>query len=55
MRHQINSYLAILLITALGSWATYIIVDVATSNTIAATFGGSETVYAPLQHSILNQ
>lgn len=55
MRHQLNSYLAILIITALGAWATYIIVDVATSDTIAATFGGSETVYAPLQHSILEK
>ncbi|HVB20007.1 MAG TPA: hypothetical protein VNF51_01815 [Candidatus Paceibacterota bacterium] len=55
MKEKINTYFAILLVTIAGSGAALLIVHVATTDAIAATFGGSETVYAPLQRSILNQ
>ena len=53
MKEIINTYLGALLITIVGSGAALFIVHIATTDTIAATFGGSETSYAPLRQSIL--
>ena len=55
MKYKLNAYLAALFVTVAGAGATMIIVHVATDYAISSTFGGSETVYAPLQRSILNQ
>jgi len=54
MRGKVNTYIAVLCITILGSGAALIIVHVATDYAIAATFGTSGgTDYAALQQSIL--
>lgn len=54
MRHQVNPFFAILIITIFGSWAAFTIVDVATSDIFSQLLVGSEAAYAPLQQSILN-
>lgn len=54
MKDKINAYFAVLLITIAGSGATLLIVHIATSETLLATFSGNETTYAALQQSILN-
>ena len=55
MRGKVNSYIAILLITIVGSGAALLIVQVATDNAISSTFGGSEAAYSSLRQSILEQ
>lgn len=55
MKDKINSYFAVLLITIAGSGATLLIVHIATSDTLAATFAGSEAnYYTSLQQPVLN-
>ncbi len=55
MKDRINSYFATLIITIAGASAVWLIVNIAYSDTLSATFDGSEAEYAPLQQSILNQ
>lgn len=55
MKDRINSYFAILIITIAGSAATFLIVHIATTDALAANFGGSEASYASLQQSILDK
>lgn len=53
MKDKINTYMAVLLITIFGGGATLLIVHIATSDTIAVTFSGSEANYSLLKQSIL--
>ncbi|MEK7145085.1 MAG: hypothetical protein AAB794_04515 [Patescibacteria group bacterium] len=53
MKYTLNSYLAILLVTIIGSGAALIVVHVGTDDVIATTFVGNEANYAALQQSIL--
>ena len=53
-RSQVNSYLSALIITVFASLATIVIVEVATTNVIAAATSGNEATYAALRESILN-
>ena len=53
MKDRINSYLAILLITIVGSWAALSIVHVGTTDAIASTFGNSNAEQAALRQAIL--
>jgi hypothetical protein len=55
MKGRVNTYLAILVITAAGSWAAYMILNVAISNTLSARVNGSEANYSDLQQSILKK
>lgn len=48
-----NSYFAILLITIVGSWAVFIIVDVATTDVVVSAMSRSEANYSALRQSIL--
>ncbi|MBI4089036.1 hypothetical protein HY415_02980 [Candidatus Kaiserbacteria bacterium] len=54
MKDTINSYIAVLLITIVGSGAALLIVHIGTTDVIASTFAGSEADYRALQQSILN-
>ena len=40
------------MVTILGAWATYTIVDVATTNAIAATFGTEAVYFQPPPHVV---
>lgn len=53
MKDKINTYFAVLLVTIAGASATWIIVNVAVTDTLAATVNGSEVQYVMLQKSIL--
>ncbi len=54
MKDKINSYFAVLLVTIAGSGATLLIVHIANSDTLAATFAGSEANYTrTIQHNTL--
>lgn len=53
MKTTLNSYIAILLITIAGAGATFVIVHVATTDTLAATINGNEANYASLERNIL--
>ena len=54
MKERINSYFAVLIITVAGAGAAWLIIHLATADTLTANFGGAEAKYAPLQKSILN-
>ena len=53
MKEKINAYFAVLLITIAGGSAALLIVHIATSDTIAIKFSGSEANYLLLKQSIL--
>lgn len=55
MKDKINAYFAVLLITIAGAGAAWLIVRLATTDTLTTKIGGSEAKYAPLQKSILGQ
>lgn len=55
MKDALNAIFATLLIVVAGAAAGWLIYRLATTDTLAETFGGSEAKYAPLQKSILNQ
>lgn len=55
MKDTMNTLFASLLIVIAGAAAGWLIYRLATTDTLAETFGGSEAKYAPLQKSILNQ
>ncbi|OGG76560.1 hypothetical protein A2950_01290 [Candidatus Kaiserbacteria bacterium RIFCSPLOWO2_01_FULL_55_19] len=52
-RSQVNIYFSMLIITIFASLATIAIVEVATTNIIAAATSGNEATYAALRESIL--
>lgn len=54
MKDTVNTYLAILLITIVGSGAALLIVDIGTADAIESSLRGSEAKYAELRQSILN-
>lgn len=53
MKDTVNTYLAIFLITVVASGAALLIIDIGTTDAIAASLHGSEAKYAALRQSIL--
>jgi len=54
MKEKVNTYFAVLLITIFGALAAFAIVDIATTDVIAAATSGSTQTYEALRESILN-
>ncbi len=52
MKYQLNSYIAIFIIAAVGSWAALILVRVMTSDAVAAATTESQLVNLQLRQSI---
>jgi len=55
MKHKVNAYFAVLLITVAGAGAALLLIHVVTSNTFATTFSSGATKYDELQKSIPRQ
>jgi hypothetical protein len=55
MKETINTYFATLIITIFGAGAALLIVHLASSDTLAASFNNNEASYSALQQSILGQ
>lgn len=54
MKDKINSYMAVLLITIVGSGAALLIVHIGVEDVFSSTVAGNEAAYAALQQSILS-
>lgn len=52
MKHRVNAYFAVLLITIAGAGAALLLVHIVTSNTFTITFSSGATKYEELQKSI---
>lgn len=55
MKDTVNFYFAMLLLFVAGVGTGLLIYHIATTDSFTTTFSGSESKYAPLQDSILNQ